>query len=52
MSHNYHLTNPVWPAQDTSSAEGLPPAKSPQDPLSSQNGSLASSWQAGLEHHL
>ena len=54
MSHQYCLTSTVPPALDTSSAGGggLPPGKSRQDPLSSQNSNLVSSSQAEGKHHL
>ena len=54
MSHQYCLTSTVPPALDTCSAGGggLPPGKSRQDPLSSQNSNLVSSSQAEGKHHL
>ena len=54
MSHQYCLTGTVPSARDTSSAGGggLPPGKSPQDPLSFWNSNLVSSSQAEGEHHL
>ena len=54
MSHRYCWTSTVPSARDTSSSGGggLPPGKSPQDPLSFWNSNLVSSSQAEGEHHL